>query len=184
MKNKRIDRDGVHEKFGVYPESVVDVQALAGDSVDNGPGAPGIGIKTAALLINEYGTLEELLDRAEEIKQPKRRQTLIENRAQIELSKRLVQLDCDTPLGFTLDDLEVREPIADELLEFLAEMEFRTLTKRISEALDAPMPVIDDTPSAANAPSAPEAIPFDAEKYECVRDVGALQPWIDNAYAR
>lgn len=77
MKNKRIDSDGVVEKFGVGPERVVDVQALAGDSVDNVPGAPGIGIKTAALLINEFGTLEDLLDRAEEIKQPKRRQTLI-----------------------------------------------------------------------------------------------------------
>ena len=74
MKNRRIYRDGVHEKFGVYPERVVDVQALAGDSVDNVPGAPGIGIKTAALLINEYGTLEELLNRAGEIKQPKRRE--------------------------------------------------------------------------------------------------------------
>ncbi|CAN0159658.1 unnamed protein product, partial [Chrysoparadoxa australica] len=92
MKNKRIDREGVMEKFGVGPERVVDVQALAGDSVDNVPGAPGIGIKTAALLINEFGSLEELLDRAEEIKQPKRRQTLIEKREQIELSKKLVQL--------------------------------------------------------------------------------------------
>ena len=122
MKNRRIDRDGVHEKFGVYPERVVDVQALAGDSVDNVPGAPGIGIKTAALLINEYGTLEELLDRAGEIKQPKRRETLIEHRAQIELSKRLVQLDCETPLDFGLDDLEVKDPDPDTLLSFLAEM--------------------------------------------------------------
>ncbi|MEM9855624.1 MAG: 5'-3' exonuclease H3TH domain-containing protein, partial [Pseudomonadota bacterium] len=88
MKNKRIDVEGVEEKFGVGPERVVDVQALAGDSVDNVPGAPGIGIKTAALLINEFGSLEELLDRAEEIKQPKRRQTLIDFRAQIELSKK------------------------------------------------------------------------------------------------
>ncbi len=183
MKNKRVDRDGVHEKFGVFPERVVDVQALAGDSVDNVPGAPGIGIKTAALLINEYGDLESLLDRAEEIKQPKRRQTLIDNREQIELSKRLVQLDCETPLGFTLDDLEVREPIADELIDFLARMEFRTLTKRISEALGAEMPVIEDTPNAAPA-DAPEAAPFDAEKYECVRDLAALQPWIDHAIAR
>ncbi|MGB7316491.1 MAG: DNA polymerase I [Planktotalea sp.] len=184
MKNKRIDRDGVHEKFGVFPERVVDVQALAGDSVDNVPGAPGIGIKTAALLINEYGTLEELLERAEEIKQPKRRQTLIEHRAQIELSKRLVQLDCATPLDFSLDDLEVREPIADELLGFLAEMEFRTLTKRISEALGAEAPVIDDTPAAANEPDAPEAVPFDTENYTCVRDLETLQGWIDQAYAR
>ena len=124
MKNRRIDRDGVIEKFGVGPERVVDVQALAGDSVDNVPGAPGIGIKTAALLINEYGSLEELLDRAEEIKQPKRRQTLVENRVQIELSKKLVQLDCDTPLDFTLDDLEVQDPDPEKLLAFLAAMEF------------------------------------------------------------
>lgn len=93
MKNKRIDRDGVHEKFGVYPERVVDVQALAGDSVDNVPGAPGIGIKTAALLINEYGDLDALLERAGEIKQPKRRQTLIDNVDQIRLSRDLVKLD-------------------------------------------------------------------------------------------
>ncbi|MEP5155253.1 DNA polymerase I [Planktotalea sp.] len=183
MKQKRIDRDGVHEKFGVYPEGVVDVQALAGDSVDNVPGAPGIGIKTAALLINEYGNLEELLDRAGEIKQPKRRQTLIDNREQIELSKRLVQLDCETPLGFTLDDLVVKEPEADKLLGFLAEMEFRTLTKRISDMLGAEMPTIKDTPTAVAA-DAPEAVPFDAEKYECVRDLAALQPWIDHAIAR
>ena len=184
MKQRRIDRDGVFEKFGVFPEGVVDVQALAGDSVDNVPGAPGIGIKTAALLINEYGTLEELLDRAEEIKQPKRRQTLIDHRAQIELSKRLVTLDGNMTLDFTLDDLEVRDPIVDELLEFLAQMEFRTLTKRISEALDAPMPEIAEAPIKTGALDAPEAVPFDAEKYECVRDMGALHTWIDAAYAR
>ena len=118
MKNKRIDRDGVIEKFGVGPERVVDVQALAGDSVDNVPGAPGIGVKTAALLINEYGDLETLLDRAEEIKQPKRRQTLIEMRDQIELSKKLVQLDESTPLDFTLDDLEVKDPRAGDPFGF------------------------------------------------------------------
>ena len=184
MKQRRIDRDGVFEKFGVFPEGVVDVQALAGDSVDNVPGAPGIGIKTAALLINEYGTLEELLDRAEEIKQPKRRQTLIDHRAQIELSKRLVTLDGNMTLDFTLDDLEVRDPIVDELLEFLAQMEFRTLTKRISEALDAPMPEIAEAPIKTGSLDAPEAVPFDAEKYECVRDMGALHTWIDAAYAR
>ena len=127
MKNRRIDADGVREKFGVDPERVVDVQALAGDSVDNIPGAPGIGIKTAALLINEFGSLEALLDRTDEIKQPKRRETLIAKREQIEMSKRLVQLDCNTPLGFTLDDLDVRDPEPEVLLGFLAEMEFRTL---------------------------------------------------------
>ncbi|QQA43465.1 DNA polymerase I [Pelagovum pacificum] len=182
MKNKRIDREGVFEKFGVAPDRVVDVQALAGDSVDNVPGAPGIGIKTAALLINEFGTLEELLDRAEEIKQPKRRQTLIEKREQIELSKRLVQLDCDTPLTFTIDDLEVREPDAERLLAFLAEMEFRTITKRIADKLGVEAPVMQETsaaPAAADEPDGPDALPFDHAKYEHVADAAALQRWID-----
>ncbi|WP_282077277.1 DNA polymerase I [Epibacterium ulvae] len=180
MKNKRIDSDGVVEKFGVGPDRVVDVQALAGDSVDNVPGAPGIGIKTAALLINEYGSLEALLDRAEEIKQPKRRQTLIEKRDQIELSKQLVQLDCNMDLDFTLDDLEVRNPEADVLLPFLAEMELRTLSKRMADHMGAEAPVIAEAaPSAPSAEiSAPVAVPFDAEKYECVRDAEALQGWI------
>ncbi len=183
MKNKRIDTDGVFEKFGVGPDRVVDVQALAGDSVDNVPGAPGIGVKTAALLINEYGDLETLLDRAEEIKQPKRRQTLIEKRDQIELSKKLVQLDENTPLDFTLDDLEVQDPDPETLLGFLAEMEFRTLTKRIADKLGAEAPVIADTPAPVETEEV-EATPFDASKYECVRDAGALQKWIDQAYER
>ncbi|PYG29197.1 DNA polymerase I [Pelagimonas varians] len=180
MKNKRIDRDGVHEKFGVAPERVVDVQALAGDSVDNVPGAPGIGIKTAALLINEYGSLEELLDRSEEIKQPKRRQSLIDNRAQIELSKRLVQLDCEMALDFTIDEMEVREPEADKLLGFLAEMEFRTMTKRMAASLGADAPVIEDAPMA-EAAAAPENAPIDPEKYECVSDLDALAVWVAKA---
>ena len=184
MKNKRIDRDGVFEKFGVGPERVVDVQALAGDSVDNVPGAPGIGIKTAALLINEYGDLETLLDRAEEIKQPKRRQTLIEKRDQIELSKKLVQLDEQTPLDFTLDDLEVKDPEPDTLLGFLAEMEFRTLTKRIADKLGVEAPVIADAPAPAVEEPEAEVVPFDASKYECVRDAAALQKWVDQAYER
>ena len=181
MKNRRIDRDGVREKFGVYPERVVDVQALAGDSVDNVPGAPGIGIKTAALLINEFGDLETLLERAEEIKQPKRRQTLIEKRDQIELSKKLVQLDENTPLDFTLDDLEVREPDPDVLLPFLAEMEFRTLSRRIADKLGVEPPVIEEKPAAMpgdEGGAAPEAVPFDTGSYECVRDAAALERWI------
>ncbi|MFW8593999.1 DNA polymerase I [Cribrihabitans neustonicus] len=183
MKNKRIDAEGVAEKFGVGPDRVVDVQALAGDSVDNVPGAPGIGIKTAALLINEFGSLEALLDRAGEIKQPKRRQTLIEKRQQIELSKTLVQLDCNMELDFTLDDLEVQHPDPELLLDFLSRMEFRTLTKRIADRLGAEPPAIPEPPApakapAGDAPAAPEAVPFDAEKYECVRDAAALEKWI------
>lgn len=181
MKNIRIDREGVFEKFGVYPERVVDVQALAGDSVDNVPGAPGIGIKTAALLINEFGDLETLLERAGEIKQPKRRQTLIDHADQIRLSRRLVLLDENTPLDFTLDDLEVREPVADDLLGFLAEMEFRTLSKRIADHLGAAAPVIADAPPAPDAPQLAD-VPFDTEAYEQVSDADALQIWIDRIY--
>ncbi|WP_306113794.1 MULTISPECIES: DNA polymerase I [unclassified Roseovarius] len=184
MKNKRIDVEGVEEKFGVGPDRVVDVQALAGDSVDNVPGAPGIGIKTAALLINEYGDLETLLDRAGEIKQPKRRETLIEKREQIELSKKLVQLDENTPLDFTLDDLEVRDPESDKLLEFLAEMEFRTLSKRVADALGAEPPVIADAPAPEAEESAPEWPAIDPKAYERVADMAALQVWIDRIEAR
>ena len=187
MKNKRIDSDGVVEKFGVGPERVVDVQALAGDSVDNVPGAPGIGLKTAALLINEFGDLETLLDRAGEIKQPKRRETLIDNRAQIELSKQLVQLDCNTPLDFSIDDLEIRDPEADKLLAFLSAMEFRTVSKRIAEKMGVDSPVIPDTtPEGADpiAADMPAQLPFDHEKYECVRDAGALKAWVARAYDR
>ncbi|MBR9890230.1 DNA polymerase I [bacterium] len=187
MKNRRIDRDGVFEKFGVFPDRVVDVQALAGDSVDNVPGAPGIGIKTAALLINEYGSLEDLLDRAEEIKQPKRRQTLIEKREQIELSKRLVQLDEETPLEFGLDDLEVRDPDPEVLLGFLAEMEFRSLTKRIADQLDAEAPVIPDTtPEGANPPDegTPEMPAIEPDTYIWVKTAEDLAPFIDAAHQR
>lgn len=182
MKNKRIDREGVLEKFGVYPDRVVDVQALAGDSVDNVPGAPGIGIKTAALLINEYGDLDALLERAGEIKQPKRRETLINHAEQIRLSRRLVLLDENTPLDFTLDDLEVRTPDPDQLMTFLAEMEFRTLTKRIADQLDVEPPAIDDTP--ATAPDAPEIadVPFDRDAYTRVSTAAELQEWIDRIY--
>ena len=184
MKNNLIDSEGVEAKFGVGPERVVDVQALAGDSVDNVPGAPGIGVKTAALLINEYGDLETLLDRASEIKQPKRRETLINHREQIELSKRLVTLDDQTPLDYGLDDLEVRDPDPEQLLAFLAEMEFRTLTRRIADTLGAEAPTIEDTPAtSADVPEA-EAVPFDAAAYEWVKTPEALQLWIDRIYAR
>ncbi|PXW68847.1 DNA polymerase I [Loktanella sp. PT4BL] len=184
MKNKRIDSEGVVEKFGVGPDRVVDVQALAGDSVDNVPGAPGIGIKTAALLINEYGDLESLLDRADEIKQPKRRETLIEHRAQIELSKKLVQLDCNMTLDFGLDDLEVRDPDPEVLLGFLAEMEFRTVSKRIAEKLGVAPPVIEAPTPAATDVATPEQVGFDADTYECVHDAAALQVWIDRIRER
>jgi DNA polymerase I len=180
MKNNRIGVAGVEAKFGVGPERVVDVQALAGDSVDNVPGAPGIGIKTAALLINEFGDLETLLARAEEIKQPKRRESLLNNRDQILMSKRLVQLDCDMDYDVSLDDLDVKDPDPAVLLPWLAEMEFRTITKRIADAMGVESPVIADT--VPQSPDAAEAVPFDLTAYECVRDMDALQAWIDAIY--
>ena len=182
MKNARIDREGVFAKFGVYPERVIDVQALAGDSVDNVPGAPGIGIKTAALLINEYGDLESLLARAHEIKQPKRRQTLVDHADQIRLSRDLVRLDENTPLDFTLDDLEVRAPDPETLMPFLAQMEFRTLTKRIATQLGIDAPEVEASVNAA--PALDEAPSFQDATYEQVSDMAALQDWIDRIYAR
>jgi len=187
MKNKRIDREGVEEKFGVGPERVVDVQALAGDSVDNVPGAPGIGIKTAALLINEYGDLDTLLARAEEIKQPKRRQALIDNIDQIRVSRDLVKLDCDMELDFSLDSLEVQEPKLDDLVAFLAKMEFRTIVKRVTERFGVEAPAIPDVPAStatSETPSTPKPVPFDTESYEKVSTMGALERWIDAIYAR
>ncbi|MDO5757069.1 MAG: DNA polymerase I [Rhodobacterales bacterium] len=184
MKNRLIDAEGVVEKFGVGPDRVVDVQALAGDSIDNIPGAPGIGVKTAALLINEYGDLDSLLARAEEIKQPKRRQTLVDYADQIRLSRQLVQLDCDMDLDFGLDDLEVRDPDPEILLGFLAEMEFRTLSRRIADAMDAEPPEIDDAPLGAPEANAPEMPGFDEAIYEHVQDMAALQLWIDRIRAR
>jgi DNA polymerase-1 len=109
----------VFEKFGVSPDKVVEVQALCGDSVDNVPGAPGIGVKTAAQLINEYGDLETLLARAGEIKQEKRRETLINFADQIRLSRQLVQLDCDTPCPSRSRTLAVRDPDGPTLAAFL-----------------------------------------------------------------
>lgn len=143
MKNKRIGRDEVMEKFGVAPDKVIDVQSLAGDSIDNVPGVPGIGIKTAAELINEYGDLDALLERAGEIKQPKRREKLIEFANQARLSRDLVTLKGDVPVEVPVEELGVEDPKPEPLLHFLREMEFNTLTKRIAEGLgvEAPPPL-------------------------------------------
>ncbi|MDZ7907465.1 MAG: DNA polymerase I [Gemmobacter sp.] len=182
MKNKTIDRDEVIEKFGVGPERVVDVQSLAGDSVDNVPGAPGIGIKTAALLIQEYGDLETLLARAGEIKQPKRRETLVNFADQIRISKRLVSLDCDTPLEFTLDSLEVRAPEPEILMGFLNAMEFRTLTRRVADKMKVAAPLPEAAAVAATLAGAPvedtAPLPFDHAAYECVTEPAQLAAWV------
>jgi DNA polymerase-1 len=133
MKDRRIGIPEVIEKFGVPPEKVIEVQALIGDSVDNVPGVPGIGVKTAAQLIGEYGDLETLLSRAGEIKQEKRRQSLIDNAEQARLSKKLVTLDDQVALDVPIADLAVHEPEYKHLIAFLKAMEFTTLTRRVAE---------------------------------------------------
>src|SRR6201746_979154 len=133
MKDRRIGIAEVIEKFGVPPEKVVEVQALAGDSTDNVPGVPGIGVKTAAQLIVEYGDLETLLLRAGEIKQPKRRESLIEHADKARISRQLVLLDDKVDLEVPLDELAVHEPDARKLIAFLKAMEFSTLTRRVAE---------------------------------------------------
>jgi DNA polymerase-1 len=180
MKNLRIGHDQVVEKFGVPPEKVVDVQALCGDSVDNVPGAPGIGVKTASALILEYGDLDTLLARASEVKQQKRRETLIEYADQIRLSRELVKLDCDTPLPSPVDELAVREP-GPELAGFLEEMEFRTLARRV-EAFGKGPGAATPAPEA-KAPQAPTHGAIDVTAYACVRDTPALEAWIARARA-
>ena len=133
MKDKRIGIPEVLEKFGVPPEKIIEVQALIGDTSDNVPGVPGIGVKTAAQLIIEYGDLETLLKRAGEIKQDKRRQTLIDNAEIARISKRLVTLDQNVKLEVPVEDLAVHEPDYKLLVSFLKAMEFNTLTRRVAE---------------------------------------------------
>src|SRR6476660_8455409 len=133
MKDRRIGIPEVVEKFGVPPAKVIEVQALIGDSTDNVPGVPGIGVKTAAQLIGEYGDLETLLARASEIKQEKRRQALLDNAERARLSKKLVTLDAHVALDVPLAELAVHEPDYKRLIAFLKAMEFTTLTRRVAE---------------------------------------------------
>ena len=147
-KDLRIGEAEVVERFGVPPEKVIEVQALAGDSVDNVPGVPGIGVKTAALLINEYGDLETLLERAGEIKQPKRRESLQSYADQARLSKRLVTLETHVPLDVPIDHIPVRERDGPMLVAFCKALEFSTLTRRVAEATGTDI----DTVAAASVP--------------------------------
>ena len=187
MKNLRIGIEQVAEKFGVTPDKVVDVQALCGDSVDNVPGAPGIGIKTASALINEYGDLDTLLSRAHEIKQDKRRQTLIDFADQIRLSRQLVQLDCDTPLPEPVESLAVRDPEPAVLAAFLELMELRTLARRVGDgnagAAGRGITVPATPAPEARARAAPVHGPIDVQAYQCVRDLADLDAWIARANA-
>jgi DNA polymerase I len=172
MKNRTIGPDEVRERFGVPPEKVVDVQALAGDSTDNVPGVPGIGVKTAAELINEYGDLDTLLARAGEIKQTKRRERLQEFALQAKLSRELVLLKDDVPLAVRLEQLGLRDPDPDTLLRFLREMEFTTLTKRISEGLGVAVP----PPIERSEPTAPAAAAPSSRPRAAAGDAGAVPP--------
>jgi DNA polymerase-1 len=146
MKDKKIGRAEVIEKFGVPPDKVIEVQALIGDSTDNVPGVPGIGVKTAAQLIGEYGDLETLLARAGEIKQDKRRQSLIDNAEKARLSKKLVTLDDKVKVDVPIGDLAVHEPDHKRLIAFLKAMEFNSLTRRVAEF--ASMDVAEIEPDA------------------------------------
>jgi DNA polymerase-1 len=159
MKDRRIGIPEVIEKFGVPPAKVVEVQALAGDSTDNVPGVPGIGIKTAAQLIVEYGDLETLLLRAGEIKQPKRREALIENAEKARISRQLVLLDDQVKLDVALDELAVHEPDARKLISFLKAMEFSTLTRRVAEYSQVdPSDVEADAGNKSGASSVPSPL--------------------------
>ena len=150
MKNKVIGEDEVMERFGVPPAKVIEVQALIGDPTDNVPGVPGIGVKTAALLINEYGDLDTLLARASEITQPKRRESLITFADQARLSRTLVILDTHVPLDVPLAETLVRQPEAETLLSFMRRLEFSTLLRRIADGLGVEAPA-----GAAPAPKQP-----------------------------
>ena len=213
MKSKKIGREEVMEKFGVPPDKVVDVQALAGDSTDNVPGVPGIGVKTAAELINEYGDLDTLLAHASEIKQPKRREKLIEFADQARLSRELVRLKNDVDTGVPVDALGVHDPRPEALLGFLRAMEFNTLTRRIAEAMGAePPPALEVSVGATAAQegrqtiahdqgredsagrhrdagrrgavrNAAAKVPFDRSKYETVTTGERLAAWVGDAYA-
>ena len=168
MKNVRTPASKVVDKFGVGPDKVVDVQALAGDSVDNVPGVPGIGIKTAAQLINEYGDLESLLERAEEIKQPKRRQTLIDNADMARVSQKLVTLDRHVSMEENIDAFELSAPKAEPLIEFLDAQEFRSLKVKVQHAWGGDLP-----PDLLS-----EEVEAIAKDYVCVTDETELKKWV------
>ncbi|MFO1080140.1 MAG: DNA polymerase I [Reyranellaceae bacterium] len=200
IKKVKLGPEAVMEKFGVAPDKVTDVQALAGDSTDNVPGVPGIGVKTAAQLINEYGDLETLLARAGEIKQPKRREALIANAELARISKRLVTLRDDVPAPADPDTFDKRRPDPNVLLPWLEQQGFKTLLSRYTGELGAATNPVAPPASAAAAPSAqpgpaPTAgllearpieggrsnRPFTLADYELIRDEAALAEWIAEA---
>ncbi|MEM7170503.1 MAG: DNA polymerase I [Pseudomonadota bacterium] len=168
MKNRLIGPDEVVEKFGVPPEKVIDVQALAGDSTDNVPGVPGIGIKTAAQLITEYGDLDALLERAGEIKQPKRREKLQENAEMARISRQLVTLRQDVPVKAGLDDFGLRDPDPQELRAFLEINGFKSIIAQLGAAVGE---------DAQDDPAAPAEA-----RYELLQDIAELERWVAEGF--
>ena len=186
MKGRVFKKEDVFDKFGVYPEKVIDVQSLAGDSVDNIPGIPGIGIKTAALLINEYGDLDGLFKNSEKIKQKKRRENIIEFENQAYISKKLVTLKNDVPLPIPIKDTSLKEIDAEKLISFLKEMEFKTLTEKKSKQLNIDSDKIKASDQVErfekeiiDSPKDIEEIntKFDRENYQIIQSLDELTKW-------
>jgi len=172
LKNRAIGPAEVFEKFGVTPDKVIDVQALAGDPTDNVPGVPGIGVKTAAQLLDEYGDLDTLLARASEIKQPKRRETLMNNAEAARISRELVRLKDDVPITEAWGDFATRQPDPQALYAFIDQQGFKSLKMRVESVYGA-APVSAEAQAAASAP-------IEAE-YELVTTEAALAKWIARA---
>ena len=177
MKNKFISDEDVKKKFGVDSNKVIDVQALAGDSSDNVPGVPGIGVKTAAELINKYGTLEKLLKSAKEIKQNKRRETLIANEDKALISKKLVTLKNDAPINRDLDEFELKEINKDKLYKFLREMEFNRLLSSAISVYGEP----DFTNEISNKSTNHKQVSIDKKNYHLITDLKNIDEWIREA---
>jgi DNA polymerase-1 len=180
MNDRRLGRDYVIEKFGVPPEKLGDVLALMGDSIDNVPGVPGVGPKTAAQLIQDYGDLESVLAHAEEIKKPKLKQNLIEHAESARLSRELVRLVCDSPLPEPLDALEMKGIPDGPLREFLEEQGFRSLLNRLNGTSQVKAPVDAATPQQREVRPEPK---IDRSLYETVTSLDALDRWIAEARA-
>ena len=177
MKNKFISDEDVKKKFGVDSNKVIDVQALAGDSSDNVPGVPGIGVKTAAELINKYGTLEKLLKSAKEIKQNKRRETLIANEDKALISKKLVTLKNDAPINRDLDEFELKEINKDKLYKFLREMEFNRLLSSAISIYGEP----DFINEISNKSTNNKQVSIDKKNYHLITDLKNIDEWIREA---
>ena len=180
IKNKTIGRDEVMEKFGVPPEKMIEVQALIGDSIDNVPGVPGIGPKTAAQLIGEFGDLETLLAQAHTIKQDKRRETILANADQARLSKRLVTLDCNVPVPAALEDLVVHPLDLEKLGAFCREQGFKSILARLEvKGLEAPAPG-PEAEILLEPAEIPPPSPLQI-RYELVNELHTLDRWIAKA---